>query len=90
MRLIKQHLTETEKNINNLVARIGGYSSNYFKPHTSGNDTEQSKYIEAIVETAKELEKAVIKRDTLYFANNVEDVLESKIAKLESEKEQPK
>ena len=90
MRLIKQHLTETEKIINNLVARIGGYSNSYFKPHTSGDDTAQSKYIEAIVETAKVLEKAVIKRDTLYFANNVENVLESKITKLESEKEQPK
>ena len=87
MGLIKQHLTETEKNINNLVARIGGYSSNYFKPHTSGDDTVQSKYIEAIIETVKELEKAVIKRDTLYFANNVEDVLVNKITLLELEKE---
>lgn len=87
MRLIEQSLTETEKNINNLVAIISGYSSNYFKLHASGDDKEQPKYIEAIVGAAKELEKEVIKRDTLYFANNVEDVLVNKITLLELEKD---
>ncbi len=79
MGLIKDAEMETKININGLVARISGYCSNYFKPTTCTNDVNDTKYIKAIVEAAKELEKEVIKRDTLYFAKKVEETLENKL-----------
>ena len=42
-------------------------------------------FLEAVYQEA--LEKEFIKRDTLYFANNVEDVLVNKITLLELEKD---
>lgn len=79
MGLIKDAELKSQIDINNLVARIGGYCNNYFKPTTCTNDVNDTKYIKAIVEAAKELEKEIIKRDTLYFAKKVEETLENKL-----------
>lgn len=79
MGIIKDAEMETKISINGLVARISGYCSNYFKPTTCTNDVNDTKNIKAIVEAAKELEKEIIKRDTLYFAKKVEESLEYKL-----------